>query len=157
MSQGGLEGKIVAREFWPTCETCRFFEVCKVRPRHSAYSHSWHWGREAAEFAEGMLIVRSWVGTSAIGQPHTGCKSYDVDHNFITDPQSHHRLFLDLEHEKSRLESEMASLERKREWTKNDEDFHASLFQRYRQLLKRQTALRSIASEAQPLAVAVNE
>lgn len=157
MSQGGLEGKIVARDFWPTCETCRFFEVCKVQPRHPAYPHSWHWGREAAEFAEGMLIIRSWVGTAAIGQPHTGCKSYEVDSQFIADLQPHHRLSLDLEHEKGQLESAMESLERKKTWTKNDEDFHASLFQRYRQILKQQTSLRPPCADPQPLTVAVNE
>jgi hypothetical protein len=104
-----------------------------------------------------MLIVRSWVGTAAIGQPHTGCKSYEVNSPFIADLQSHHRLYLDLEHEKGRLESEMASLERKKVWTKATEDFHASLFRRYRQILKQQTVLRSSCADAQLLAVAVNE
>jgi hypothetical protein len=157
MSQGGLQGKLIARNFWPTCETCVRFAACQTRPFHPAYPHSWHWGREVAEFFDGTLILRSWVGSSAIGQPHTGCKSYEVNPTFITDPQEHHRQYLALEHEKGRLESEMESLERKKAWTKNDEDFHASLFRRYRQILKQQTALRSTTSEAQPLAVAVNE
>jgi hypothetical protein len=157
MSQGGLEGKLVAREFWPTCETCCFFAACKIQPRHPAYSHSWHWGREAAEFVEGTLIVRSWVGTAAIGQPHTGCKSYEVDPHYIGEPRPHHRLYLELEHEKGQLESEMTTLERKKTWTKNDEDFHTSLFTRYRQVLTKQAELRVVVVDVQPLAAVVNE
>jgi hypothetical protein len=157
MSSGGLEGKVVGFDFWPACENCRLFEACKARPRHPAYPHTWHWGREFAEFADGTLIVRSWVGTMAIGQPHTGCQSYHVDPHYISEPQAHHRLYLELDHEKGRLESEMATLERKKTWTRNDEDFHASLFQRYRQILKQQGALRAAVVGTQPLAAAVNE
>ena len=156
MSQGGLQGKIVAREFWPTCETCVKFAACQTRPLHLAYPHSWHWGREAAEFTEGTLIVRSWVGTSAIGQPHTGCKSYEVDPQHVSEPQAHHRLYLELEHEKEQLESEMGTLERKKMWTRNDEDFHASLFRRYRQILTKQAALRTVVVNVQPPATAIN-
>jgi len=126
MSSGGLEGKVVTFDFWPTCETCIFFEACKTKPHHPAYPHSWHWGREFAAFADGYLIVRSWVGSSAIGQPHTGCKSYEVDPQHVNAPQIHHRLYVELEHEKDKLESEMTALERKKNWSRNDEDFHAS-------------------------------
>ena len=157
MSHGNLAGKVVASDFWPTCETCVFFEACQTKPLHPAYPHSWHWGREFAAFADGYLIVRSWVGSSAIGQPHTGCKSYEVDPQHVSESQIHHRLYLEMEHEKRQLEAEMESLERKKTWTKNDEDFHASLFRRYRQILKKQADLRSAAQDAQPLAAAVNE
>ena len=157
MSKGNLEGKLVARDFWPSCENCRFFAACKAQPRHPAYPHTWHWGREFAEFADGTLIVRSWVGTMAIGQPHTGCKSYEVDPQHVSEPQAHHRHYLELEHEKGKLESEMESLEQKGSWTRNSEDFHASLFHRYRQILKKQTELRAVAVDMQPLAAAVNE
>jgi hypothetical protein len=157
MSTGNLEGKVVAPDFWPSCETCVFFEACKVRPRHPAYPHTWHWGREFAVFANGYLILCSWVGTAAIGQPHTGCKSYHVDPHYLSEPQAHHRLYLELEHERGQLESEMATLERKKTWARNDEDFHASVFQRYRQILKQQGALRAEVMDTQPLAAAVNE
>jgi hypothetical protein len=156
MSHGNLESKVVAFDFWPTCETCIFFEACKTKPHHPAYPHSWHWGREFASFADGYLITRSWVGSSVIGQPHTGCKSYAANPNHITEPLAHHRLYLELEHEKRQLEAEMESLERKEAWSKNDEDFHASLFRRYRQILKEQADLRSVAQNTQPQAAAVN-
>jgi hypothetical protein len=156
MSQGELEGKLVASDFWPTCETCRFFAACKEKPKHPAYPHSWHWGKECVEFAEGLLIVRSWVGTSAIGQPHTGCKSYEVDPQHVSEPQIHHRLYLELAHERRKLEAEMEAIERRKTWSRNDEDFHASLFKRYRLLLKQQDALRSTITEALPLAIAVD-
>ena len=157
MSNGNLEGKLVARGFWPACENCRFFAACKAQPRHPAYPHTWHWGREFAEFADGTLILLSWVGTAAIGDPHTGCTSYEVDPRHVSEPQAHHRLYLELEHERGQLEAEMATLERKKTWTRNDEDFHASLFQRYRQILKQQGALRAAVVGTQPLAAAVNE
>lgn len=157
MSSGGLEGKVVALDFWPTCENCRFFAACKVDRKHPAYPHSWHWGREFAAFADGYLITRSWIGTAAIGQPHTGCKSYQADARHISGPQLHHRLYLDLEHEKGQLEAEMEKLERKREWNKADKDFHTALFQRYRRVLAKQEGLRSVVDGARPLAAAVNE
>lgn len=157
MSSGGLEGKVVTFDFWPTCETCIFFEACKTKPHHPAYPHSWHWGREFAAFADGYLIVRSWVGSSAIGQPHTGCKSYEVDPQHVNAPQIHHRLYLELEHEKDKLESEMRALESKTAWNKNDEDFHASLFKRFRKVLKQRDALRSMTTAERPLPIAVNE
>jgi len=156
MSRGNLEGKVVAFDFWPTCQNCQLFESCKMRPRHLAYPHSWHWGREFAAFADGYLITHSWVGTAVIGQPHTGCKSYQVDARHVSEPQFHHRLYLELEHEKGQLESEMEKLERKQAWSRNDEDFHASLFRRYRQILQKQETLRSAVDGARPLAAVVN-
>lgn len=157
MLQGNLEGKVVAFDFWPSCENCQLYKACKGEPQHPAFPHSWHWGKEGVEFADGTLIVRSWVGTAAIGQSHTGCKSYAVEARHVSEPAAHQRLYLELEHEKGKLESEMESLERKKTWTKNDEDFHATLFKRYRQVLAQQIELRAVVIEAQPLAVAVNQ
>jgi len=157
MSHGNLAGKVVAFDFWPACENCRFFASCKIRPRHPAYPHTWHWGRECAAFADGYLITRSWVGTAQIGHAHTGCKSYEVDPQHVSEPQIHHRLYLELASEGGKLESEMEALERRKVWSRNEEDFHASLFKRYRQVLKQQDALRSAAEDVRPLAVAVNE
>jgi len=157
MSHGNLAGKVVAFDFWPACENCRFFEACKSQPLHPAYPHTWHWGKEFAAFTDGYLIVRSWVGTAAMGQPHTACKDYEVDPQHISEPQIHHRLYVDLEQEKGKLESEMEALERRQVWSRNEEDFHASLFKRYRQVLKQQDALRSMTTGERPLAAAVNE
>jgi hypothetical protein len=154
-SHGNLEGKVVAEDFWTACENCVFFESCKIRPRHPAYPHSWHWGREFAPFAEGYLITRSWVGTDAIGHAHTGCKSYEVAPQQVSEPQPHHRRYLELAHERRNLEGAMEAIERRKTWSRNDEDCHASLFKRYRQLLKQQDTLRSTVDDARPLAVAV--
>jgi hypothetical protein len=156
MSHGNLESKVVAFDFWPACENCQLYEACKTRPRHAAYPHTWHWGKEFAAFADGYLIVRSWVGTAAIGQPHTGCKSYAVGPQYVSAPQIHHRLYLELANEREKLESEMEALERKKAWSRNDEDFHTVLFRRYRQVLKKQDALRSVVDGARPLAAAMN-
>ena len=155
MAHGNLAGKLVPHDFWPACENCRRFVACQVRPQHPAYPHSWHWAREFAAFADGTLILRSWVGTAAVSQPHTGCTSYEVDPRYIGEPQTCHRLYLEREHEKGRLESEMARLESKAAWSRHDEDVHAGLFERYRRVLEQQTALRSAAPDTQPLAVAV--
>ena len=156
MAHGNLVGKLVNRDFWPACENCRRFVACKVRPQHPAYPHSWHWGREVAEFADGTLIVRSWVGSSAIGQPHTGCQSYAVDPHHVSTPQLQHRRYLELEHEKGELESEMEALEERQGWSRTDADGHARLFRRYRQVLKQQAACRSVVDGARPLAAAMN-
>lgn len=157
MSHGNLEGKVVEFDYWPSCENCQLLEKCRVRPQHPAFPHRWHWGREFAPFADGYLILRSWVGSSAIGKAHTGCKSYEVDPQHASAPQLHHRLYLDLEHEKTKIESEMRSLEHKTPWTKNDEDFHVALFGRFRKVLKQRDALRSLTTGGRPLAIAVNE
>jgi hypothetical protein len=156
MSQGNLKGKLVAFDFWPSCRNCQLYEECRLRPRHPAFPHSWHWGREFAAFADGYLIIHSWVGTAAIGQPHTSCNSYQVDSGHVSEPQIHHRLYLDLEHEKGQLEAEMGKLERQQVWSKNAEDFHASLLQRYRRILEQQDTLRSVVDDARPLPAVVN-
>jgi hypothetical protein len=104
-----------------------------------------------------MLIVRSWVGTAAIGQPHTGCQSYVVDTRQVSEPAAHQRLYLELEHERRKLEGEMESLERRKVRSTSTEEAHATLFKRYRQILAQQTELRALVIEPQPLAVAVNQ
>lgn len=157
MSHGNLEGKVVEFDFWPACHNCAFFDACGVRPHHPAYPHSWHWGREFAAFADGYLITRSWVGTVAIGQLHTGCKRYEVNPQHAGAPQIHHRLYLDLEQEKGNLETEMAALESKKTWTRNDKEFHATLFGRFRRIVQKQGALRSAVADTRPQAIAVNE
>lgn len=157
MSHGNLEAKIVTSDFWPSCENCQFYKACKGEPQHPAFPHSWHWGKESVEFADGMLIVRSWVGTAAIGQPHTGCKSYAVDARHVSEPAAHQRHYLELEQERKRLEAQMTTLERRTNWTRNDEDRHAAWFKRYRQILAEQIELRAVVVEPQPLAVAVNQ
>lgn len=157
MSQGNLEGKVVEFDFWPACHNCALSDACSVRPHHPAFPHTWHWGRECAAFADGYLIIRSWVGTAALGQPHTGCKRYEVNPQYAGAPQIHHRLYLDLEQEKETLETEMAALERKKTWTRNDEGFHAALLGRFHRIVQKQGALRSAVADTRPQAIAVNE
>ena len=91
MSSGGLDAKVVAFEFWPSCETCTFFAACKQQPRHPTYPHRWHWGREFAAFTDGYLITRSWVGTAAMGQAHTGLQVM----RWLGSTSVHHSLTID--------------------------------------------------------------
>jgi hypothetical protein len=155
MSHGNLAAKVVASDFWPSCENCQFYKACKGDPQHPAFPHSWHWGKESAEFTDGTLIVRSWVGTAAIGQPHTGCTSYAVEARQVSEPAAHQRLYLELEQERRKREGEMESLERRKVWTISTEEAHAALFKRYQQILAEQSALRAVVIELQPLAAAV--
>ena len=78
MSTGNLPGQLVTYDFWPACQNCAWFTHCQTTPRHPAYPHRWHWSYEAAHFPEALLIRRSWVGSAAFGQPHTGCTAYTV-------------------------------------------------------------------------------
>ena len=152
MSKGNLEGKLVARDFWPACENCRFFEACKVQPRHPAYPHSWHWGREFASFPEGELILLSWVGTAAIGDPHTGCTSYEVDPQHIAEPLPHHRRYLALEQERQDLDAKLERFEQDGALGKEAERLYERLFQRFREITEEQRALRADAEASKPAA-----
>jgi hypothetical protein len=153
--QGNLENTLVARDFWPACSNCRHAEACKTQPQHPAYPHTWHWGREAVSFPEGELILRSWVGTVAIGQPHTGCPRYTVDSRFIKEPLSQHQQYLTLEAERAQVEAMFERLERKEDWSTREEDTFARLLHRYQQILAQQEALSSPALHTDLRAAAV--
>src|SRR5215813_1743151 len=152
---GQLENKLVARDFWPACSTCRHVEACKTRPQHPAYPHTWHWGREAVSFPDGELILRSWVGTVAIGQPHTGCPRYAVDARCLKEPSPQHQQYLTLEAERTQIEVTFARLERQEVWSPREEDTFARLLQRYKHILARQAALRSPVPHTDQSAAAV--
>jgi hypothetical protein len=156
MSHGNLEGKVVSQEFWPGCQNCRYFTACAVRPQHPAYPHTWHWGSDFALFSDGKLILRSWVGTCVIGQPHTGCHSYDVDPCHVSEPSSHHRQYLQLEDEREKIDAGFERLERKDVWSKRDEESFARWFRRYKEVLAQQAALLSSLPHAALLASVVN-
>lgn len=152
MSHGNLEGKLVASDFWPSCENCRFFEACKVRPRHPAYPHTWHWGKETAPFSEGELVLLSWVGTAAIGDPHTGCTSYEVDPRHVTKPMAHHRCYLALERERQDLDIELERFEKDGALGKEAERLYERLFQRFREITEEQRAMHADAEASKPAA-----
>jgi hypothetical protein len=156
MSHGNLAGKLVSREFWPACTSCRFFQACKTRPRHAAYPHRWQWGRDAVSFPDGDLILCSWVGSSVIGQPHTGCLSYEVAPAHVRDPQPQQHCYLVLEQEKAQIERQFAHLEHKETWTKRDKATFQDLLHRYRHVLAQQATLRSSAPQPEQLAAVVN-
>jgi hypothetical protein len=147
---GNLEKKIVPRDFWPACSNCRRAEACKTHPQHPAYPHTWHWGKEAVSFPEGELILRSWVGTVAIGQPHTGCPLYAVDARCITELSSHHQQYLVLESERTQIEATFERLERQEDWSRREEDTFARLLHRYKQILAQQAALHSLTLHSDP-------
>jgi hypothetical protein len=155
MSTGHVEGKLVAREFWPACANCRAFAACKLRPLHPAYPHTWHWGKEVASFPDGELILRSWVGTAAIGQPHTGCPRYIVDSRCLKELSPHHQQYLALEAERAQIEATFARLEQQEDWNPREEDTFARLLARYKQIMAQQAALRSPVLHTDPGATAV--
>ena len=152
MSQGGLEGKLVARDFWPACKNCRFFEACKVRPLHPAYPHTWHWGKESVSFPEGELVLLSWVGTAAVGAPHTACSAYEVDQRHVTDPLPHHQHYLALEKERQDLDVQLEGLERESVLSKETETLYVQLFQRFTKITEEQRAMRAEAEASKPAA-----
>ncbi len=156
MSTGNLEGKLVSSTFWPTCDNCVRFTACARLPQHPAYPHSWHWGREWAAFPDGDLILRSWVGTTAIGQPHTGCPSYQVHPASLGPLLAAHRRYLTLEHEKSTLDALLDRLERTTPWTKREEQRYRYALHQYQAVLQEQAALRTPSPAPSPEAVAVN-
>ncbi len=152
MSNGNLQGKVVSHGFWPTCENCRLFQACKIQPRHEAYPHSWHWGHDFVSFPEGELILRSWVGSSVIGQPHTGCHSYQVDDRHVSEPQEHHRRYLALEQERQELDTRLNQLERQGTLSKRAEAFYLRLSKRYEEILEEQKAVQTGLEVAKPAA-----
>jgi hypothetical protein len=102
------------------------------------------------------LILRSWVGTAAIGQPHTGCPRYTVDPRYLKEPALHHQQYLALEGERTQIDATFAQLERKERWTTRDEETFTALLARYKQILARQAELRSPALHPDIPAVAVS-
>lgn len=152
MSHGNLEGKLVIRDFWPSCENCCRFEACKVRPQHPAYPHTWHWGKETAPFPEGELILLSWVGTTAIGDPHTGCTSYAVDPRHVSDPLAHHQRYLALERERQDLDVKLERFERDGALGKEAARLYERLFQRFLEITAEQRAMRAEAEASKPAA-----
>jgi hypothetical protein len=143
MSTGNLNGTLVAPDFWPACGTCEHFSACQLYPRHPAFPHRWQWGKDAASFSDGSLILRSWVGTSAIGHPHTGCLTYTVAERFLRPLRDAHHEYLQLEAEKARLDRVFTRLEQKEVWSPADERAYAQAFPRYKNVLERQTILRT--------------
>lgn len=95
MTHGNLNSKRVSNQFWPTCENCAHFYRCaEFQPEHEAFPHRWHWGIESINLGDGSrLLVKSWVGTMAIAQPHTGCYQYTVkDSALLPLSQQHIRI-----------------------------------------------------------------
>ncbi len=152
MSHGNLEGKLVPRNFWPSCETCRFFTACQVQPRHPAYPHTWHWGKESVSFPEGELVLLSWVGTAAVGAPHTACISYEVDPHHCTEPLPPHRRYLALEHERQSLDGQLERLECEGALSKEVETLYGQLFRRFTVIVDEQRVLRGEADETKATA-----
>jgi len=112
MSYGNLPKKVVSQDFWPHCNNCALHAECEKSPRHPAFPHQWHWSHETANFGEDMLVLKSWVGTAAYGQEHTGCYSYAVDEQFVKSLQDDHKHYLELWQESLSLDAELNRLER---------------------------------------------
>src|SRR5262249_3777945 len=111
-------------------------------PRHLAYPHSWHWGQEFMSCPDGDLILTSWVGSSVIGQRHTGCTQYTVAPEYASDPHPHHRRYLALTHEQTELEQKLAQLERCGFFTPGTESLYQQLYGRFLTIIEEQRILR---------------
>jgi hypothetical protein len=81
--------------------------------RHPAYPHTWHWGKETASFPDGLLVVKSWVGTAQFGAPHTGCYNYRVAEDCLLPMTDAHREYLRVSEEIERLDGELAAAEKR--------------------------------------------
>jgi hypothetical protein len=143
MSTGNLNGTLVAPDFWPACDNCGHFTTCQLNPRHPAFPHRWQWGKDSAPFSDGSLILRSWVGTTAIGYSHTGCLAYTVAARSLRPLRAVHREYLQLEAEKAQLDRVFTRLEQKEVWSQADERTYAHAFPRYKEVLERQANLRT--------------
>jgi hypothetical protein len=108
-------------------------------------------------FPDGALILRSWVGTSAIGRPHTGCPRYEVASHYVRELYAHHRHYLSLETERGKLETACARFERQDRWSKRDEEAYARLLGRYQESVQHQAALQAATLLTAQRAPAVNE
>src|SRR5262245_44379433 len=150
MSQGNLAGHLVSHDFWPTCQTCVWFTHCQTTPHHPAYPHRWHWSIEAAHFPDGLLILRSWVGSTVFGHPHTGCRSYAVHPQQLRPLHEGHQHYLTLDAEKQRLEAIFVQLEKKEPWTTRAQATLTATLQRYQAVHAAQAELRTSAPLASP-------
>ena len=153
MSQGNLERKVVALDFWPACGNCVRHTTCQTQPKHEAYPHTWQWGADRAVFPTGMLILTSWVGNSVIGQAHTGCHDYTVHPAHTQALDARHLEYLNLEGEKVRCEAIFTRLERKERWTAEDDALFATTLCQYKAVLADQATLRSTTADTLPVAV----
>ncbi len=142
MSTGNLTGKVVHRDFWPSCATYTLFTACATRPQHLAYPHSWHWGREFISFPDGDLIITSWVGSTVIGQRHTGCTQYTVAPDYASNPHPHHQRYLALAHEQAEIERKLTRLERNGPFTSETESLYQRLCGRFQAIIDAQRTLR---------------
>lgn len=112
MTQGGLQLYVVHQDFWPACDNCHYYDFCRQVPLHRAFPHNWHWGKETVQFADGtMLVLKSWVGSSVIGAPHTGCTRYRVAQDELLTFRPHHTRWLELEMRRQFLEMGLNRLE----------------------------------------------
>src|SRR5262245_57754741 len=145
MSHGNLENHLVSSTFWPSCATCAFFTACQTAPRHPAYPHRWHWSVEAAHFPDALLILRSWVGSTVLGQPHTSCSSYTVHPRALRPLEERHAQYLTLAAEKHQLETVFAQLEKKARWTPREHATFTAALERYQAVLAEQAAVRMTA------------
>lgn len=132
-----LAGKLVAVDFWPACLNCIHYAECRDSPRHPAFPHRWHWGADRVDFPDGDLILRSWVGTIAIGDDHTGCTDYEVDPAHLLALKLPHVQYLLLERKRQALDRELNECEYKGLYN----EYVQVLYDCYDRIVKKQDAL----------------
>jgi hypothetical protein len=96
------------------------------------------------------------VGTTAIGQPHTGCTAYEVGPNSVQPLASQHVEYLQLEAEKTALDVILTRLERNPTWSAQDKATYAHVFQRLKEIMERQATLRVASGDDVAWPQAVN-
>lgn len=128
MSQGNLTNKLVVAGFWPACDNCARKKECETKPRHEAFPHTWHWGRESLALSDGtMLVTASWVGSSVIGETHTGCYDYAVADSQVLPLAEKHTTLILLQSRKRQLDSKLSELERRGASGKGVEKYYTEL------------------------------
>jgi hypothetical protein len=94
------------------------------------------------------------VGTSVIGQPHTGCAFYQVHPYYLRPLLAGHGRYLTLEREKATLETILDRLERTSPWTNREDQRYQQALQQYQEVLHEQATLRALPHTPGPEAAA---
>ena len=116
MTTGNLENKIVPLDFWPECFNCAHYYHCsEFSPKHPAFPHLWHWGKETLNLwdQDVMVVTQSWVSTTAMGEPHSGCSDYEINSNFEIPLTQRYQAIIETLQQLTRLTQQLELVESK--------------------------------------------
>lgn len=109
----GLVGSLVDKSFSPSCANCYHALACAAEAKHPAFPQTWPWAKSFIPFREGLLILRSWVGSEALYVPHENCRLYRVGDRFVLPLELHHAKYLKLEGHKRQVHHQLMEFEEK--------------------------------------------